>query len=458
MPRRLLENFHPRQVPWITRASYRQELVNAMTFPVAVAMVEGGVIGVLAKKAFAVNDAVFATLMAAPMFANLTSFLWARLARGRRKVPFINGLQVMVLICVAAFALLPTAGAGPVLLTGLIVLVRCLLAGIVTLRSTVWRLNYPRNARARITAKFTIINSLIMAVGPLLGARLLDASAQSFRIIYPLCALIAMGGVISFSRIRLRGERELLRFERGPDATPQPHGTPAPIYEYDPTAQRHNLFSVLRQDHQFRQYMLWQFVAGSANMMSEVVLVYIVAELTAGMANEYQVSIALTTTIPMLLAMATLPTWARYLDRVHINQFRARQGWMWIVDQMGNWIGAATGMLPVIGGARVMQGIVRGGGMLAWNLGHNDFADRRMVALYMGIHVTLTGVRGAIAPYLAITLYRGWNDGALSWLGLHVPGFGGMGYHVFLVTATMAAMSEIGFRAMCRSGHVAADA
>ena len=80
---KVIRHFHPRYQPWATRQSYVHELVNALTFPAALAMVEGGVLGVLAKKAFDVSDMLFATIMAAPLFANLTSFFWARLARSR---------------------------------------------------------------------------------------------------------------------------------------------------------------------------------------------------------------------------------------------------------------------------------------------------------------------------------------------------------------------------------------
>jgi hypothetical protein len=42
------------------------------------------------------------------------------------------------------------------------------------------------------------------------------------------------------------------------------------------------------------------------------------------------------------------------------------------------------------------------GGKLGWNLGHNDFASDDQSTLYMGIHVTLTGVRGLIAPLAGV--------------------------------------------------------
>lgn len=464
MLKRALTSFAPRRQPWITRQSYSHELVNAMTFSVALALAEGGVVGVLAKKAFDVPPMLFATIMAAPMFANLTSFVWARLARGRRKVPTINVLQVATLGAIGSIALLPTAWPGPVLLTVLIVVARCLLSGVVTIRSTVWRMNYPRAVRAQVTGKLALINAMVIAGGPLLGYALLDLDPQSFRYIYPASVLVAMIGVFAFSRVRLRGERDLLRYERSPAARPQPHGVTAPIYEYDPkqavSVGRENFWTVLKRDHFFRWYMVWQFVAGGANMAGEVVIIYIIAEFTSGLPIEYLLSILLSTAIPMALATATMPFWAKLLDRMHVAEYRGRQAWVWVIAQATNWVGAMLafqwtqsiwGPLAVFTFARVLQGVNRGAGMLAWNLGHNDFANRRMVALYMGIHVTLTGIRGAIVPFIGMALYTGWDAKALPGVGTLLPAFGGIGYHVFLVTTAMALAAEVGFKTLHRS-------
>jgi hypothetical protein len=55
------------------------------------------------------------------------------------------------------------------------------------------------------------------------------------------------------------------------------------------------------------------------------------------------------------------------------------------------------------------MGAARSGGGLAWNIGHNDFAPSERAGAYMGVHVTLTGIRGAFAPFLGMALYLGWN-------------------------------------------------
>lgn len=441
-----LAEFRPANQPKMARPSYAHELVTACTFPLAPAILESGVIGVLAKKSFNVSEFELATIMAAPIFANLTSFMWASLARGRRKIPFITVIQSLVLLLLVTISLLPTVKPGPTLLVIAVVLTRCALAGMVTLRSTVWRHNYRKAYRGRITGRFTFLASLVMAAGPLLGFFIQDLSPESFRWVYRATAMIAAVGVVSFSRIRLRGEKQLLAYERQPTAEPQPHGEPGHVYAFEPDGtetKRHTAWSILREDQDYRWYMVWQFVGGMANLVGNFALIRLVIQITENIPYEYVISIFLTTTIPMAVATMTVPAWARYLDSVHIARFRVRQGLFWIAAQLGTWIAGLFGGVWALTLPRAIDGASRGGGMLAWNLGHNDFADRRMVPLYMGIHVTLTGVRGFLAPYMAVTLLYGWTPDAVP--GLTLPAFGGIGVHIFLVTTLLAVIATAGF-------------
>ena len=465
--RAFLAQFRPSAQPPMTRQSYSRELVTAATMPVALSLMEGTVVGVLAKKAFDAPPLVFAAIMSAPMFANLTSFLWAHWARGRRKVPFINLLQLCTLASVALVAVLPTTPAGALILMLLVTITRCLMAGIVTLRSTVWRHNYPRAVRASVSGRLANVASVVIAVVPMLGYNLLDRDPQAFRDVYPAAVVVALVGVWSFSRVRLRGERAILREERRPTATPQPHGDTGSVYEVD-SLDNSTFWDVLRRDHFFRSYMIWQFVAGSANMASETIIIYLLATITEGLvldlgsggvSVEYAVTILLSNTVPMLVAAVVMPRWARIQDRMHNAQFRTYHACSRVADQLLNWVGAlvwfTTGnvvaALAVIAVARVVQGVARAGGMLAWNLGHNDFASRRLVALYMGIHVTLTGIRGAIVPFVATLLYLGPAGVGLP-AGLVPEALrGGVGSSIFLVTAAAAIASEFGFRRLGRS-------
>lgn len=441
-------------LPSMTRPSFRRERAAALTFSVALGMVEGGVVAVLAEKIFAVSDFQFATLLAAPMFANLTSWVWAMMSRGRRKIPFITALQSAILLCVIAVALLPDGRFGAIGLVALVVLARCLVAGVVTLRSTVWRNNYPRHQRAWITSKLALLATPVLAVAPLVGYAVLDFHADAFRVLYPVAAAIGVIGVIAFAGIRLRHEQDLLRYERQPVARPQRHGETGSLYEFNPddagdTPARQRFWHVLHRDKHFRSYMIWQFFLGIANIVGEVAVMREIIRLSDGRAYEYSSSILLTTTLPMIVAMATLPVWARHLDGVHIARFRLAHAPWAVVTQFLNFAAAFSGVFWLFIIPRLTQGVMRGGGILAWQLGHHDFADRRMVALYMGIHVTLTGVRGAIAPYIAVVLLDGMRSYDVG--GLVLPGLPGIGPWVFVVTGVAAAASWFGFYRLHRS-------
>ena len=53
----------------------------------------------------------------------------------------------------------------------------------------------------------------------------------------------------------------------------------------------------------------------------------------------------------------------------------------------------------------LLLGVSNAAGSLGWTLGHNDFAPRGEETRYMALHVTLTGMRGLVAPPLTIGLY-----------------------------------------------------
>ena len=62
-------------------------------------------------------------------------------------------------------------------------------------------------------------------------------------------------------------------------------------------------------------------------------------------------------------------------------------------------------ILPLLFVASAMLGIGFGGGMLAWNLGHQHFAPPHRDSQYMSVHVMLTGIRGLIAPFLGVAIF-----------------------------------------------------
>ena len=86
------------------------------------------------------------------------------------------------------------------------------------------------------------------------------------------------------------------------------------------------------------------------------------------------------------------------------------------------------------------SGAAFAGANLGWHLGHNDFASLGRSQHYMGVHVTLTGVRGAIAPALGVLLYQ-WLESLQR----------GWGRYALLLPLAMTTAGALGFTLMRRT-------
>jgi len=409
--------------PAVTR-SFRHEQLTECTLPVALSLIEGGFAAVVAAKTFDAPPWLLAVISASPMFGNLSSFVWNRVASARSKVPMVVTLQGLVLVCVFAIALSPRSMVGATVLVCSVIIGRLLIAGVITARSVTWSLNYGRHLRARVTSRLQVLSSFITVLTTSIAGLILDAHPENYRWLYAAGALVGTIGVWSFSRVTVQGELRHRVLERQGDSNAD---------------GRNGFIQILRTDNKYARYQLHQFTSGVAAMMLEPALVYLVSK---QLGASYIVSIGIIMIIPFAMNLITLPLWGRYLDRVHVAEFRARQNAMWVLGVLIMFWGALTGSLAWIAAGRLVNGIVNGGGSLAWQLGHNDFAPRDQLAAYMGIHVTLTGVRGAFAPFLGMALYVGWARGAV------LPGLPGLGPYLFLVSAALGVVAWRGFNTL----------
>jgi MFS family permease len=411
-------------LPPAVARSFRCEQLTECTLPVALSLIEGGFAAVVAAKTFDAPPWLLAVISASPMFGNLSSFVWNRVASARSKVPMVVTLQGLVLVCVLAIALSPRSMVGATVLVCSVIVGRLLIAGVITARSVTWSLNYGRHLRARVTSRLQVLSSFITVLTTSVAGLILDAHPENYRWLYGLGALVGTIGVWSFSRVTVQGELRHRVLERQGD---------------NDIDGRNGFVQILRADRKYARYQLHQFTSGVAAMMLEPALVYLVSK---QLGASYIVSIGIIMIIPFAMNLITLPLWGRYLDRVHVAEFRARQNAMWVLGVLIMFWGALTGSLAWIAAGRFVNGIVNGGGSLAWQLGHNDFAPRDQLAAYMGIHVTLTGVRGAFAPFLGMALYVGWSRGVV------LPELPGLGPYLFLVSAALGVMAWRGFNTL----------
>ncbi|MDX9910497.1 MAG: MFS transporter [Phycisphaerales bacterium] len=445
--RRGVASFLPSALPLLSRRQYALELRITAMLAFMLAGVEAGVAGVIVKHGYhalvergelserALNLAV-ALVSSATAIANITSFVWVRLAHGMDKVAFVNRMLVSMAGCVALLALVPkddvhllgarvSGATGLWVFVSLIMLARMIWAGYISIRSTIWRANYERDIRARVTGRFATVQVQCIALLALGMGVAMEASPDSFRILLPTGALFGLFAAWKYRSMRVRGHRKLLADEKGDDASAQP--TLSPL----------SMVRLLAQDRMFAGYMACMFTIGMGNLMVTPLLTIVLKD---RFNYDYLPSMLLTQSLPLLMMPLAIPYWAARLGKKHVIEFRTLHCWLFAVVSCTLLIASVTGATWLLYVAAIVQGFAWAGGVLAWNLGHLDFAPPHRATQYMGVHVTLTGVRGILSPVLGVLVYNALEASA--------PGRGGW---VFAMSLGLILASAIGFQVLGRA-------
>lgn len=419
-------------IPLMSRRAYRIELLATFFISLSLACVDSGVAGVIVKQTFTGTVSpgslglAVAIVGAALEIANIISFFWTQASMGRPKVAFIHALQVGMIGVVGLLALIPRTPAGLWILVTAVLLARVFWSGVLTIRTTIWRANFPREVRAGVVGRLSVVQVIIVAaMGVTLGSWM-DRTPNAFRVVLPAAAVMAGVGTFVYSRLRVRREWRLLREERAnPDAIMPPWMGPVVVTR------------VLRKDRDFARFMAWMFLLGWGNLMLPPVLIITLKD---QFDLSYLPSILLSSAIPQIVTSLAVPLWARLLNRAHIVAFRAVHGWAFVVATALYASAAWFHSVPLLFVAAVVQGIGFGGGALAWNIGHVDFAPPAQTSQYMATHVTLNGLRGLLAPFFAVGLYQ-------ELLRLHVPHAAAI---VLLFSTVLCVVGTLGFRVLAR--------
>ncbi len=430
--RRVWRSFCPNSYPLLARRNFSYEMTSIMFFSFLLAGIETGIVTVLAKKGFdgvvpdAQLDAIVALLGASKAIANLTSFVWVRLNHGRNKLVFTASLQATCAVIVVLIALVPTNSAlGLYLFAGGVMLARMAWAGFITIRSTIWNANYQRTIRATVTGKLATIQVIFVGVLGIALGLAMDLDERAFRVLLPIGAALGLVGIGTWLRIRVRGHAQLMRAEQADGDNAAPSFNPL------------RMISILREDRAFAGYMTCMFILGMGNLMVPPLLAVVAVD---RFDMGYLEAMLVTNTLPFLAMPASVPFWSRMLSRMHVIRFRVVHAQVFALANGLFFIAAILRIEPLLYLAAIIQGLAFGGGALAWTLGHLDFAPPNRASQYMSVHVTLTGVRGLIAPFLGVLL-----DG---WLA-HVAGTPrGL---VFGVAMALSALGGVGFLILSRS-------
>jgi hypothetical protein len=397
--------------------------------------VEGGTAAVMVRALFVAQapalavDLVVAVVSAAPAWANLASMAYARRAQGQRKVEFLFPLLLAMTACVGALALVPESGAGLVAFLLLYAAARLLWAGVETVRSVLWSVNYPSRLRARITGRIMINTSIALALTGVGVGWLLGHDGPGWRAAILAGAACGVAGALAFRRFRVRREAELLQAELARLREGASFGFGG-------------MRALLAEDPAFRRYQAAMTVFG-AGLLSLMPLLVICLGDVLRLPALWQVLV--TTAVPVMVIPLAIQPWARYLDLHRVLAFRAVHGRVTVAAVL-LLAGAVLLHQPwLLAPGALLLGISSAAGSLGWTLGHNDFAPRGEETRYMALHVTLTGLRGLVAPPLVIAAYHALESVQR-----------GLGPYALLVPVLLVLLGARRFQLMHRDQSVAA--
>jgi MFS family permease len=417
------------------QALYRRELAPWLLSGFTLGLVEGATAAVLVKKGFAADAAPGALNLAvafvsgAPALSNVVSFLWANLAHGRERVRLLVVQLALFGLLVGLVGLAPQASTGLAFMVLSVIAARVVWSGILTVRASIWTANYPREVLGRITGRFVVATSIGVAGASALAGVVLSTSPRGARWLYGIAALAGLVAAWLYRQMRVRREFLLLGAEN--EASPA-----AEVFSLRILRQ------ILREDPDYRRFMFWLGLYGAGNLMINAQLVILFSDhlqLSAGR------QIAVLAIVPLLCIPVFTPMWARIFDAGHVIDFRARQCWV-LVAAIGVMVATLfTNWLPLLWVGAILLGIASAGASLGWNLGHSDFATLGKMQQYMGVNVTLTGMRGLLAPPVG-ALACGWLEARAD----------GAGRYALLLPLAMTLAGAIGFNQMKGAREAAA--
>jgi hypothetical protein len=384
-------------LPRMAASLVPRELLSWSLVAVAMGALEGGLLGVIVKTQFSqaaspvlVNLAV-AIVVGAASFTNLLSFFFAARAMGRGKVRMLARLMLVIAICLSAMALTEVSANGLLVFTVLTVMALAAWSGILTVRSVVWRANYPRRWRGQVTARISQLAALLTASFSAMVGVGIHSSSGAWRLLFPVAALGSLAGSIVYRRSRVRRHRRLMQAEES-------HRT-----SQGGRIRFRSMAGILRANRDFRNYMLGMMVFGSGNLMVVPMLVVLMND-QLGLDRLTQVLTV--SSLPVLVLCFTVRYWAKLLDRRHIVSYRAVHSWSFVAANASFTTALISGVPSLLWVGSLLLGVAWGGGHLGWNLGHNDFADDGDSSLYMATHVWQTGVRGLLMPVLGVVFIQ----------------------------------------------------
>ena len=398
-------------VPVMARPTFRYDLLSTIFAAVGAGAMMTQLTSQFARRDLGCSEWTVALLISLSSLGNFLTTFFARPLAREKRVQLMAFSRFGIGVFLACLALLPAEEHVIGAFVALLVVPYLLASLIMNAQSNVRHSNYPRSKRSGIFSRLSIVEMSSLAITAMLAGAALDRWDWGHRLVFGVAAACMILSAQFSLKMRHRRERALLR-----DGLTRPIG----IWSG---------FRLLVEDRAYGAYMGWQMLFGIGNIMVAPVLTLV---MTNYLKVSYAQGMLAMTLVPTAAMIATTPLAGWLIDRLHVTHYRSTGSALWAASRVLVYLGVVVHSWPLVLIAFAVQGLGQSMGNMTWNLGHMYFTSPRRSQDYMGINLTLQGIRGLLAPIAGIAL-------------LQLPG---VGLSTLLIGAGVMFVASLGFYTM----------
>ncbi|MDP2173399.1 MAG: MFS transporter [Candidatus Cloacimonadaceae bacterium] len=265
-------------------------------------------------------------------------------------------------------------------------------------QNSIYQKNIDVSRRAKVYG-YTISLGMLVSVGvTFFAGRLLDIHEESFRWILlgtGLCGFVSCA-VLSLIRIQEPNfEANCGKVEWRKTL-------------FDPI---HRTLKLLKDNKPFAAFERSYSIYGMGFiMMQPIIPIYLVDKLQLSYTANFMAKGVLSQMGLLLLS----PMIGRIHDRMHPFKFISRSFALLMVFPLlfvlsSLWQGTSLMPVIIVFVAYLIFGVAMAAVNISWNMSSIFFAGKEDASMYQSVHVTMTGIRGLIAPVLGFTLLKVFN-------------------------------------------------
>lgn len=266
---------------------------------------------------------------------------------------------------------------------------------LIPAQNTIWQRNIDARRRGKIYGYTMSLGILITVIVTFIAGRALDKNEQLFRVILAVSAICGFIAAFLLSLIKIKAkpiepERVKLSFR---DTLADP---------------LKRALALLKKNKPFASFERSFSLYGMGFIMVQPVLpLFLVDMLKLSYTGNF-IAKGIVSQIPMLFLSPLLGKWH---DKLHPFRFICFFFGLLALFPALIICSAITlkwHLLSVILTyiAFTVFGVAMTGVNIAWNMGSIFFAGKEDASMYQGVHVTMTGIRGVIAPLLGLFLLK----------------------------------------------------